>query len=133
MITPLCEVTVESLTKSITYHVSSTILMLTCDFILFVSVEGLSFSDGNIHFILNCTTSQLILRTLPVMLERIKDIMQQILLIMLSKCNSCHIRLQQMPVVKDLILPAFQIFVQHSMSLSLLISEDPPHLLEDLR
>jgi len=30
--------------------------------------------------------------------------------------------LQQMPVVEHMILPAFQIFVEHSLPLSLLIS-----------
>lgn len=66
------------------------------------------------------------------MFKLIEHIMQQILLIMLPKRNSSHIRLQQMPVVEHIILPSFEVFVQHSLPLPLLISQDPPHLMENL-
>lgn len=61
VITPPCEVTMESFTKSITDHVSCPVLMSSCYLLQFVSIECLSVSDSNIHFIFNSTTCQLIL------------------------------------------------------------------------
>lgn len=75
MITPLAEVTVESLTKSIANHVSCAILMLSSDLIQFVSVEGLSISDGDVHFVLDSAACQLVLTSFSVVLELIEDVM----------------------------------------------------------
>ena len=122
MITPLCKETMKAFTKSVTYHVSSTILMFAGNLILFFLHECLSVSDGDINFTFNSSTRELVLRTFSVVSELIEDIMQKILLIVLSKCNRCHVCLQQVSVVKDLILPPFQILVKHSLSLSLCIS-----------
>jgi hypothetical protein len=107
MITPLCEETMKAFTKSVTYHVSSTILMFARNLITFFLIECLSISDGYINFIFNSSTRELILGTLSVVSELIEDIMHKVLLIVLSECNRCHVCLQQVSVVKDLILPPF--------------------------
>ena len=61
MITPLCEVAMKSLAKSIADHVSSSVLMSPSHLVQFVSVERSSISNSNIHFVFNSSACQLIL------------------------------------------------------------------------
>ena len=65
--------------------------------------------------------------------ERIEHIHQQISCILVSEWNSSHIGLQQMSVVEHMVLPSFQVFVQHSLSFPFVISKGPSHLIENLR
>ena len=61
VITPLCEETVEAFAESVTNHVSCAVLMFASDLILFISVECLRVCDGNIDFIFNSATCELML------------------------------------------------------------------------
>ena len=111
MICPTSEVAVEPFTERITYHIAGPVLVAPRDLVLLVSIESLSVGDCNIHFILDCTTCQLILGALSMLSEHVEHGAQKVLLIMLPKCDSCHIGLNQMPVVRDMVLPCFQILV----------------------
>ena len=132
MITPLCEEAVEAFAKSITDHVSSTVLVLASDLSLFLGVECLSVSDSNVNFIFDSTTCELVLRMFSVVAERVVDVMHKVLLIMFSKLNRCNILMQQVPVEPDLVPPCFDVLVEHPLSLLLRVSQNAPHLLEDL-
>ena len=61
VITPLCEETVEAFAESVTNHVSCAVLMFASDLILFVSGECLRVGDGNIDFIFNGASCELML------------------------------------------------------------------------
>ena len=75
VVTPLGEVTVETLAEGIADHVARAGLVLTSALILFVGVEGSGFSDGDVHFVFDCATCQLILRSFSVVSELIEDVM----------------------------------------------------------
>ena len=76
---------------------------------------------------------QSIFRVLSMLPQRVEDVGHEISSIMISELDGRHVRLKQMSVVENIVLPAFQVFVQRSLPSSFFIAECPPHLVEDLR
>ena len=67
--TPLNEVIVDSLAECIA------VFVLTCNLIMFLSIEGYGFSDGEVHYVFFCVTWRFKLRSLYKVSELNEDLL----------------------------------------------------------